>query len=126
MPELNWDAFAQLPGSAERNFEMLCRGLIHRQFGRCGHFAARAAQPGVEFHLKLHTKCSLGAVGAWFGWQCRWYDLPAARAIGNTRRKKIVDSIRKTEKELLGVTDWVLWTRHTLTKGDQDWFNGLE
>ena len=51
MPPVNWDIFARLPGSAESNFEMLCRALIRRHYGQFGTFAARAAQPGVEFHL---------------------------------------------------------------------------
>lgn len=34
--------------------------------------------------------------------------------------------IEKTRKHVPGVTDWKLWTHHTLTKGDQDWFFALE
>jgi hypothetical protein len=122
VPPVNWDAFAQLPGAAEYNFEMLCRALVRRHYGRYGDFAARAAQPGVEFHLKLHTACDLGEPGRWYGWQCRWYDLPSGRAIGTRRRAKIEEAIRTTEQELPNLTDWVLWTRHPLTAGDQDWF----
>ncbi len=125
MPAVNWDAFAALPESADRNFEMLCRALIRRHYGQYGRFAALAAQPGVEFHLKLHTSCPLGEPGRWYGWQCRWYDLPTGRALGTSRRQKIEKAIRATEKELPGLTDWVLWTRHPLTKGDQKWFYGL-
>jgi hypothetical protein len=125
MPLLSWDTFAKLPGSAERNFENLCRNLIRRQYGQFGDFAALAAQPGVEFHLKLHTTCSLGTPGRWYGWQCRWYDLPSGRALGFARRKKIEKAIRTTERELPGLTDWVLWTRHPLTKGDQKWFTHI-
>lgn len=126
MPALNWDAFKGLPGSAESNFEMLCRALIRRNYGRSGDFVALAAQPGVEFHLKLHTPCALGDPGRWYGWQCRWYDLPGGRAIGTRRRNKIREAIAKTERELPGLTDWVLWTRRPLTKGDQNWFCGLK
>jgi hypothetical protein len=126
MPSVNWDAFAQLPGGPEWNFEMLCRALIRRHYGRYGDFAALAQQPGVEFHLKLHTKCALGDPGRWYGWQCRWYDLPNVRAIGTTRRRKIKKAIETTEEELPDLTDWVLWTRRPLTKGDQEWFYGLD
>lgn len=125
MPPANWDAFAQLPGSAESNFEQLCRALIRRHYGRYGDFAALAAQPGVEFHLKLHTLCSLGEPGRWYGWQCRWYDLPGGRALGSARRQKIKKAITTTEKVLPDLTDWVLWTRRPLTKGDQNWLKGL-
>lgn len=122
---LNWEKFAGLPGAADTNFEMLCRALIRRHYGQFGDFFALANQPGVEFHLKLHSPCSLGEVGRWYGWQCRWYDLPSGRAIGTMRRKKIKEAISKTEAELPGLTDWVLWTRYPLTKGDQKWFRSL-
>jgi hypothetical protein len=125
MPAINWDVFQNLTGSADENFERLCRALIRCHYGRYGNFAALASQPGVEFHLKLHTQCSLGDAGQWFGWQCRWYDLPSGRAIGTTRRNKIEQAIATTEREVPGVTDWVLWTRRPLTAGDQEWFNGL-
>lgn len=125
MPAVNWDTFAALPGAATRNFETLCRALVRRHYGRFGDFREVASQPGVEFHLKLHTTCSLGEPGRWYGWQCRWYDLPSGKAIGSTRRAKIVKAIRTTEKELPGVADWVLWTRYPLTAGDQKWFYDL-
>ena len=122
MPPVNWDEFAKLPGSAESNFEMLCRALVRRHYGRYGEFAARANQPGVEFHIKLRTECSLGKPGVWYGWQCRWYDLPGGRALGTTRRKKIEEAIFTSERNLPGLTHWVLWTRRPLTDGDQRWF----
>lgn len=122
MPSVNWTIFEQLPGSTEYNFEMLCRSLIRRHYGKYGNLVARAAQPGVEFHLKLHSNCSLGDSTRWYGWQCRWYDLPSGRALGSVRRKKIEEAIRKTEKELPNLTDWILWTRRPLTAGDQNWF----
>ncbi|MEM7201824.1 MAG: hypothetical protein AAF628_16275 [Planctomycetota bacterium] len=126
MSLVHWEVFEKLPGAADVNFEKLCRALVRRHYARYGEFAALAAQPGVEFHLKLHTECSLGDPGRWYGWQCRWYDLPGGRAIGTVRRNKIKKAIRTTEKVLPGVTDWVLWTRRPLTKGDQKWFRGLE
>jgi hypothetical protein len=126
MPSVNWDVFKQLPGAADSNFEMLCRALIRRHYGQYGHFAALAAQPGIEFHLRLHSSCALGIPERWYGWQCRWYDLPSGRAIGTTRRSKIKQAIATTEEVLPGLTDWVLWTRHPLTKGDQTWFNSLK
>lgn len=122
---LNWEAFSGLPGAADTNFEMLCRALIRRHYGMFGDFVALANQPGVEFDLKLHSVCSLGDAGRWYGWQCRWYDLPSGRPIGSTRRRKIEEAIAKTETELPGLTDWVLWTRHSLTEGDQKWLRGL-
>ena len=126
MPSVNWDTFAALPGAANRNFELLCRAIIRQHYCQFGNFRALANQPGVEFHLKLHSSCALGNAERWYGWQCRWYDLPTGRAIGTTRRKKIEDAIAKTEKDLPYLTDWVLWTRHPLTKRDQKWFDRLE
>lgn len=126
MPALNWDIFTALPGSAEKNFELLCRGIVRQNFGSFGVFRALANQPGVEFHLKLDSRCDpLGELGRWWGWQCKWYDLAANGALGATRRAKIEEGLRKTETHLPDLTDWVLWTRRTLTKDDQEWFNGL-
>lgn len=126
MPALNWDKFAGLPGSEQANFELLCRGIIRLNFGSFGTFRARANQPGVEFHLRLERHCdALGDPGRWWGWQCKWYDLASGSALGTTRRKQIVDGVRKTETYVPGVTDWILWTRYPLTKSDQDWFNKI-
>jgi hypothetical protein len=126
MPALNWDIFKRLPGSVEKNFELLCRGVIRQNFGSYGTFRALANQPGVEFHLRLDKRCdALGDPGRWWGWQCKWYDLAANGELGSTRRTTIEGSLRKTEAHLPELTDWVLWTRRTLTKDDQNWFNGL-
>jgi len=84
-----------------------------------------ANQAGVEFHLELSEECDLGKPPRWYGWQCKWYDLRNGQNLGATRREKIVDGLRKTKKHVPGITDWILWTKHTLTKSDQDWFYGL-
>lgn len=123
---VNWDVFTGLPGDVTYNFEMLCRHLMHRHYASHGDFVALASQPGVEFHLHLTSDCPLGEAGRWFGWQCRWYDLPSGRALGTTRRNKIKKAIETTLREVPGITDWILWTRHPLTKGDQRWFHGLK
>lgn len=120
-----WSQFERLPGSQERNFETLCRSLVRLHYGRFGDFRGLANQAGVEFHLKLDARCALGDVGEWLGWQCRWYGLASGKSIGTSRRNKIVDSIRKTEKTLPNLTHWVLWTRHPLTAGDQKWFYAI-
>ena len=125
MSELNWDSFLRLSGGRQRNFEQLCRILVHRSYGRFGSFRARAQQPGVEFHLRLSAPCTLGSPERWYGWQCRWYDLLRGRSLGANRKTKILEAISKTEEVLPGVTDWVLWTKYPLTKGDQEWFYSL-
>jgi hypothetical protein len=125
MPSVNWDRFVLLSDAPTKNFEMLCRAIIRCHYGQYGDFRALANQPGIEFHLKLHTACDLGEPGRWYGWQCKWYDLPSGRAIGNTRRKEIKEALAKTESTLPELTDWVLWTRHPLTKDDQQWFCNL-
>lgn len=126
MPPLNWEIFVNLPGADGQNFETLCRVLIRCHYAQYGELVSRANQPGVEFHLLLNSQCSLGDSGRWYGWQCRWYGIPSGRAIGTTRKRKIKDAISTTERVLPNLTDWVLWTRYPLTKGDQDWFYGLK
>nr|WP_315227986.1 hypothetical protein [uncultured Albidiferax sp.] len=126
MPEANWDAFTRLPGAQDRNFEQLCRGLVRRHYGRFGHFKELANQAGVEFHLQLTQSCDQGTPPQWIGWQCKWYELKSGTAIGTTRRNTIVDGIEKSRKHVPGLTDWKLWTRHKLTRGDQTWFYGLQ
>jgi hypothetical protein len=125
MSPVNWDAFARLPGAADVNFEKLCRSLIRRHYGQFGDFRGLANQAGVEFHLRLRLPCALGGNSRWIGWQCKWYDVTNGVNIGSSRRSKILESLEKTIKHLPGLTDWVLWTKHTLTKADQDWFYGL-
>ncbi len=125
MSKVNWSAFEDLAGAATDNFEGLCRALIKRHYGQFGRFATLANQPGIEFHLHLDKQCDLGQAGRWWGWQCRWYEILRAAAIGKTRRDKIAKAIKVTEKHLPNLTDWVLWTRYPLTKGDQNWFYAL-
>jgi len=126
MPEVNWDVFRGLPGAATDNFEKLCRALVRRHYGRFGRFKQRANQPGVEFHLELTESCDLGAPPSWVGWQCKWYDLENGEGLGAARRRTIIEGMEKTQSHVQGVTDWKLWTRHTLTADDQRWFFALE
>ena len=126
MPSVNWDVFTQLPGAVESNFEKLCRTLVRRHYGQFGEFKELANQAGVEFHLKLQRQCDLGEPPRWYGWQCKWYQLRSGQRLGTTRRNDIEDGLKKTRTHLPGLTDWVLWTRYTLTKADQDWFYGLK
>ncbi len=126
MPEANWDVFRELPGAADENFEKLCRSLVRRHYGRFGCFKQLANQPGVEFHLQLTEPCDLGEPPRWIGWQCKWYELDNGQDLGAARRNKIIEGLEKTRRHVPGVTDWKLWTRHTLTKADQEWFFALE
>lgn len=126
MSQVNWNVFRNLPGAADENFERLCRTLIRRHYGCHGRFKQLANQPGVEFHLELTESCVLGKPPDWIGWQCKWYELSNGKDLGSTRRKVIIEGIKKTRQHVPGVTDWKLWTHHTLTKKDQDWFFELE
>jgi hypothetical protein len=127
MSPVNWGRFIELPGNPTTNFENLCRALIRRNYGQYGDFAGLALQPGVEFHLKIQAECDLGKPGRWYGWQCRWYDLPSGRALGSARKQKIELAIAKTKEVLPDLSDWVLWTRYPLSKKDQEeWFDKLK
>lgn len=125
MPQANWDAFTQLPGAATSNFEKLCRSLVRRHYARFGHFRELANQPGVEFHLQLTEACVLGKPPQWIGWQCKWYQSARGAKLTAAQRTKIEEGLQKTKAHVPGVTDWKLWTRYPLVKGDQTWFYGL-
>lgn len=125
MPSLDWTKFDSLSGENTRNFENLCRGLMRLQYGRFGDFKALANQPGVEFHIKLTESCQLGKATAWFGWQCKLYQRNQNGELKAASKNDIEDSLRKTEKVLPDLTDWVLWTHYTLSKTDQEWYYAL-
>lgn len=126
MSPLNWDFFCNLPGDVTDNFERLCKSAIRYAYGKYGTIKGLANQPGVEFYLNIASPCSLGNVGQCFGWQCRWYGLSSGQSIGTTRKNKIIEAIDKTVDCVVGITDWVLWTRYHLTKSDQKWYYSLQ
>jgi len=126
MSHVNWDVFSGLPGAQTTNFERLCRSLIRRHYAQFGEFRELSNQAGIEFDLRLTSTCDLGSPPRWFGWQCKWYQLAPGKALGAARRSNIQEGIKKTVKALPELTDWILWTRHTLTKGDQAWFYKLK
>ena len=126
MPGLNWTVFEGLTGAADHNFEMLCRAIVRRHFASKGTFRALNNQAGVEFDLHLAEDClGLGKAGEWFGWQCKWFDIQSGVNLRKSQREQIEHSIKKTEEHFPEITHWILWTRHTLTAGDQEWFSGL-
>ena len=125
MPDLSWEKFESLQGDATTNFEVLCRELVRRNYSRFGEFRSVLQQPGVEFHLCLTENCELASNGRHFGWQCRFYS-NVSGALGTTRKKKIKESIEKSEQVIPGLTNWVLWTKRQLTPDDQKWFYGLK
>jgi hypothetical protein len=123
---LDWSKFEQIPGGAERNFELLCRSLVRLRYSAFGEFAELKNQPGVEFHLQLSSDCnSLGKSGQWFGWQCKWFDLKKDGALTASQKKQIVHSLSETRKHLPHLTDWVLCVHEPPTKADQKWFKSL-
>jgi hypothetical protein len=123
---LNWDKFRALEGDVRRNFELLVRALVQRSYGHCGSLRSKRQQPGVEFHLQLTHDCALATAGRWFGWQCKWYDLPPTRAFGATRRADIAEGIRLSKLHIPGLTDFVLCLRELPTSDDVDWYFGLD
>ena len=125
MALVSWSRFNELPGAATTNFERLCRAVVYRHYSRYGEFRYTKNQAGIEFSLLLLSDCELGEAGACFGWQCRWYDLPKGRAIGTTRRSKIIEALRISEATYPELTDWILCTRESLSTSDQTWFGAL-
>ncbi len=120
-----WDAFEGLEDSPERNFELLWRAIVQRNWGAYGTLRSRRNQPGVEFHLELHTDCDLGEAGRWFGWQCRWYRLNADNGFSSSQKESIEEAITKTREHVPGVSDFVLCLKELPKKSDIEWFEGL-
>jgi hypothetical protein len=123
---LNWEAFEALDGARERNFEILCRAIVQRNYGRYGQLRSVRQQPGVEFHLLLHTDCELGEAGRWFGWQCRWFGLRADNTFTTGQQESIQDAIAKAERHIPGLTDFVLCLRELPAKSSVEWYFALE
>jgi hypothetical protein len=122
---LPWDRFEALPGSPDRNLELLWRGIVQRTWERSGRIRSVRQQPGVEFHLLLESDCDLGEAGRWFGWQCRWYTLKADNGFRASQTDGIKASIRKTVKYVPGITDYVLCLRQRPAAQDVGWYLGL-
>lgn len=127
MASLDWSKFNILPGDKAINFENLCRAVIRLHFGQYGQFEALKNQPGVEFHLNITHDCdTLGKIGRWYGWQCKFFTLTAAGKLRSSSKNKIKESIRKTLEHVPGITDWVLWLPYTLCKDDYNWYKSLK
>jgi hypothetical protein len=122
---LPWDRFEALPGSPDRNLELLWRGIVQRTWERFGRLQSVRQQPGVEFHLLFESDCDLGEAGRWFGWQCRWYTLKADNGLRASQIEGIKESIRKTVKYLPDLTDYVLCLRQRPAAQDLGWYFGL-
>lgn len=123
---LAWDAFLALDGAPDRNFELLWRAIVQRNYGRFGQLKSTRNQPGVEFHMRLDANCDLGEAGRWFGWQCKWYDLGDDHQLGATRRARIEDAIAKAKSAVVGLTDFVLCLKELPAKDDVDWYHDLD
>lgn len=123
---LDWAAFERLDGAPDRNFELLCRALVARNYGGCGQIRSKRQQPGVEFHMRLDRDCELGDAGRWYGWQCRWYDLRADNSFRSTQRHDIEEALKKAHEHVPDLTDFVLCLRALPAGADVDWYFGLE
>lgn len=119
---LNWEKFNELPGAKFNNFELICRSVIRQIYAKCGEFRALSNQPGVEFHLYIKSNCSLGDIGRWYGWQCKWHETNQNGSLKAATKRDIEDSLTKTATYLPDLTDWVLWVPYQLVKDDQEWY----
>lgn len=125
MPSLDWLKFENLTGSKDKNFDNLCRGLVRTHFGQFGNFKALSNQPGVEFHLELTKSCSLGNPPRWYGWQCKYHKRTQSDNLRASSKTNIKESLELTINKISKLTDWVLCTPFTLSKGDQSWYYDL-
>ncbi|MDX2199627.1 MAG: hypothetical protein SF069_11735 [Phycisphaerae bacterium] len=125
MAALDWSKFQRLDGDPRLNFELLCRNLVTRHYRQFGCVRALRNQPGVEFHIQLHSACSLGDSGRWWGWQCKWFGVPSDGLLNNSQKDDIRQSLAQSKEKLPELTDWVLWTPCTLSKSSQEWYYSL-
>ena len=121
---LAWDRFEQLSGAADRNFEVFVRALVRRRWGAYGQLRDRLNQPGIEFHLQLHSSSGdLGDPPRWWGWQCRFYKLPQSNSLGQTRRNEIAAAVEKARGDVPGLTDFVLCLPRLPRAADLKWYD---
>jgi hypothetical protein len=96
---LAWDRFEQLSGAADRNFEVFVRALVRRRWGAFGQLRDRLNQPGIEFHLQLHSPSGdLGDPPRWWGWQCKYYALTANNGFRADQRREIAAAVGKARR----------------------------
>jgi len=121
VPDLDWKAFRALPGASWRNWELLCHGLIHRNYGRYGKLVSVRVQPVVEFHLTLAKDCpALGQRGEQWGWQCKFWDEDAPK-LNDSRRQVIIKAFKNQPTHLPDLDHLVIWTHQRLRKADWEW-----
>jgi len=122
VPDLDWNAFRALPGASWRNWELLCHGLIQRNYGRFGRLVAVRVQPVVEFHLTLTEDCELGKKGEQWGWQCKFWD-DDKPALNKSRKDVIEKAFGNQPKHLPDLDHFVIWTHQALREADWNWIN---
>lgn len=121
VPDLDWKAFRALPGASWRSWELLCHGLIHRNYGRYGKLVAVRVQPVVEFHLTLTEDCpGLGKRGEQWGWQCKFWDEDRPK-LNDSRKKVITKAFVNQPTHLPDLDHLVIWTHQKLREADWEW-----
>ena len=124
MADLDWTRFRALPGATWRNWELLCYGLIRRNYGAYGTLVAIRAQPVVEFHLTLRKDCSaLGSAGEQWGWQCKFWDEEHPQ-LNSSRKQIIKKAFENQPKYVPNLDHLVFWTHHKLSQADCNWIQG--
>lgn len=122
---LAWDRFEQLSGAVDRNFEVFVRALVRRRWGAFGQLRDRLNQPGIEFHLQLHSPSGeLGNPPRWWGWQCKYYTLTAGNGLRATQRRDIEAAVLKAREDVPELTDFVLCVPRLPRKADLEWYDG--
>lgn len=121
---LAWDRFEQLSGAADRNFEVFVRALVRRRWGAFGQLRDRLNQPGIEFHLQLHSPSGdLGDPPCWWGWQCKYYSLTASNGFRADQRREIAPAVGKAREDVPGLTDFVLCLPRLPRAADLKWYD---
>jgi hypothetical protein len=126
LPELDWKAFRALQGSPWRNWELLCYGLVQRNFGRYGKLVAARVQPIVEFYLTLTEDCpGLGKKGEQWGWQCKFWDELTPK-LNSSRKNTLTEAFAGRAQYLPDLDHLVIWTPLPLRAADLTWIQQNE
>jgi len=113
----DWSKLKHFGDDTRKSFEELVYVLVEREYGDKGSLTRiddSGGGDGVEFYLALPG-------GAVWGWQARFY-YPNPRLSVSSRKKHIVDALRRSKKRHPKLKKWFLCTPSRFTPAENTWF----